>query len=139
MFRTILGLIILTLKSSAQNETRTKQIQVKDFDHFVDRTSAELNRKFFGGGELDQIWVRQLTSLSGEEWKDVRGAFTPIFTSGKMKNMMKFIHHVSKDLLNEFEKLSESKEEFELMKKEYEVEQDSGLGAPWNVLPLISI
>jgi len=91
-----------------------KQIQVKDFDHFVDRTSAELNRKFFGGGELDQIWVRQLTSLSGEEWKDVRGAFTPIFTSGKMKNMMKFIHHVSKDLLNEFVKLSESKEEFEL-------------------------
>lgn len=30
MLRTIFGLIILTLKSSAQNETRTKQIQVKE-------------------------------------------------------------------------------------------------------------
>jgi len=90
-----------------------KQIQVKDFDHFVDRISPELNRKFFGGGDIDQVWVRQLTSLSGEEWKDVRGAFTPIFTSGKMKTMMKFIHHVSQDLLNKFSKLSELKDEFE--------------------------
>ena len=30
-----------------------------------------------------------ITSVSptGEEWKDVRSAFTPIFTSGKLKGM----------------------------------------------------
>ena len=91
-----------------------KQIQVKDFDHFVDRISKETNRKFFSGGDLDQIWVRQLTSLSGDDWKDVRGAFTPIFTSGKMKTMLKFIHHVSQDLVNALGKHAEAKEEFEL-------------------------
>ena len=30
-------------------------IQVKDFDHFVDRNSASDNKKFFSGGELDQV------------------------------------------------------------------------------------
>ena len=79
-------------------------IQVKDFDHFVDRVGPHINEKFFKGGDTDHIWSQQLTSLSGEDWKDVRGAFTPIFTSGKMKGMLKFIHHVSKDLVEELEK-----------------------------------
>jgi len=91
-----------------------KMIQVKDFDHFVDRTSTETNKKFFAGGDLDKLWSKQLTSLGGEDWKEVRGAFTPIFTSGKMKNMMKFILQVSEDLTNEFEKKAEAGEEFEL-------------------------
>jgi len=91
-----------------------KQIQVKDFDHFMDRTSPELNTKFFAGGDLDALWAKQLTSLGGEEWKEVRGAFTPIFTSGKLKGMMKFIMQVSEDLSNEFDKKAEAGEEFEL-------------------------
>ena len=91
-----------------------KQIQVKDFDHFVDRISKETNMKLFRGGDLDKIWLRQLTSLSGDDWKDVRGAFTPIFTSGKMKTMLKFIQHVSKDLVNALGEHAEAREEFEL-------------------------
>jgi len=91
-----------------------KQIQVKDFDHFVDRTSPETNKKFFAGGDLDDLWAKQLTSLGGEDWKEVRGAFTPIFTSGKMKSMLKFIMQVSEDLTNEFDKKAKAGEEFEL-------------------------
>ena len=91
-----------------------RQIQVKDFDHFMDRTSPETNKKFFAGGDLDALWAKQLTSLGGEEWKEVRGAFTPIFTSGKLKGMMKFIMQVSEDLSNEFDKKAEAGEEFEL-------------------------
>ena len=30
-----------------------KQIQVKDFDHFVDRTSDTFNKKMFTGGDMD--------------------------------------------------------------------------------------
>ena len=30
-------------------------IQVKDFDHFVDRTSPSDNYKFFNGGEMDEV------------------------------------------------------------------------------------
>ena len=34
-----------------------KQIQVKDFDHFVDRTSDTVNRTMFRGGELDKVCI----------------------------------------------------------------------------------
>ena len=91
-----------------------KLIQVKDFDHFVDRTSPAQNRLLFSGGDLNKIWLRQLTSLTGDEWKEVRAAFSPIFTSGKMKNMMKFIQHVSGELVNEFDKHAKAGEEFEV-------------------------
>ena len=91
-----------------------KQIQVKDFDHFVDRTSLETTKKFFAGGDLDALWAKQLTNLSGDEWKEVRAAFTPIFTSRKMKGMLKFIMQVSDDLTDEFDKKAKAAEEFDL-------------------------
>ena len=39
--------------------------------------------KLIDGGDLDQCWTKQLVFMGGEEWKDVRSAFSPIFTSGK--------------------------------------------------------
>ena len=50
-----------------------------------------------------QIWELQLTSLTGDSWKSVRSAFTPIFTTGKMKGILKFIKHIAGDLTNEME------------------------------------
>jgi len=91
-----------------------KQIQVKDFDHFVDRTSDSMNKTMFRGGELDKLWMLQLTSITGDEWKEVRSAFTPIFTSGKMKGMLKFIKHVAGHLSEEMELKAKEGEEFEL-------------------------
>ena len=91
-----------------------RTIQVKDFDHFVDRFSGDLNDKLIRGGDLDKLWQNQLTSLTGDKWKDVRGTFSPIFTSGKMKNMLKFTLHVADHLVKECGKYAEKKEEFEL-------------------------
>jgi len=91
-----------------------KHIQVKDFDHFVDRLNFEFQKKFFSGGDTDKIWELQLTSITGDLWKEVRSAFTPIFTSGKMKGMLKFIKHVAGDLTNEMEMKAKEGEEFEL-------------------------
>jgi len=91
-----------------------KQIQVKDFDHFVDRTSDTFNKKMFAGGDLDKIWMLQLTSITGDDWKSVRSNFTPIFTSGKMKGMLKFIKHVAGDLTEEIKTKANKGEEFEL-------------------------
>jgi len=91
-----------------------RHIQVKDFDHFVDRTSPEINKAMFSGGDIDKIWELQLTNLNGDEWKDLRTVFTPIFTSGKMKGMLKFIKHIAGDLTNEMEMKAKKGEEFEL-------------------------
>ena len=55
-----------------------------------------------------------MTSISGDEWKDVRTTFSPIFTSGKMKGMLKYIIHISNSLIEELEKKSKQGEEFEL-------------------------
>merc|ERR1712038_1570947 len=91
-----------------------KHIMVKDFDHFVDRQGAELMEKQFAGGDTDKLWSRQLTSITGDEWKNVRSAFTPTFTSGKMKGMLKFIKHIAGDLEKEIEEKAAAGEEFEL-------------------------
>ncbi len=56
---------------------------VKDFDYFVDRNSSRV-LDFFKTTKTrsDEIWMRQMTNASGEEWKDLRATFSPIFTSG---------------------------------------------------------
>ena len=58
--------------------------------------------------------AHQLLSLTGDDWKDVRTTFSPIFTSGKMKAMMVFIQETSKSLTEEIIKLSISGNEIEL-------------------------
>ena len=56
----------------------------------------------------------QLFGITGDEWKEMRSAFTPIFTSGKMKGMLKFIKHVAGDLTKEIDSKAKKGEEFEL-------------------------
>ena len=55
-----------------------------------------------------------MTSLIGDEWKDIRSTFSPIFTSGKMKAMMVFIEETSRRLTEEFQKHAIAGDEFEL-------------------------
>jgi len=94
-----------------------KDVLVRDFDHFVNRTSIF---DFFGKGTTKydkvkieqnisvkelmptdvQIWHLQLSNIKEEEWKDVRSTLTPIFTSGKLKLMTVFINQVSRKALN---------------------------------------
>jgi len=50
----------------------------------------------------------------GDEWKDVRSTFSPIFTSGKMKAMMVFIRETTKRLIDEINQHAKSGTEFEL-------------------------
>jgi cytochrome P450 len=50
------------------------------------------------------------TSARGDEWKDIRSHLSPIFTSGKMKGMFKFIVEVSQKLVNELEKKTDMDE-----------------------------
>lgn len=103
-----------------------KQVFVKDFHNFVDRESAAATDFIFkSGSRTDFIWGRQLTSLSKDEWKHVRSTFSPIFTSGKLKSMMKFVKIVSDALVEDISKSAESGEAFEAKSKFGKFSMDS--------------
>ena len=68
-----------------------KNLLVKDFDVFVDRDKSFVEKMRKTNTLTDKIWLEQMSSALGENWKNIRSTFTPIFTSGKMKAMMVFI------------------------------------------------
>lgn len=112
-----------------------KQVCVKDFYNFVDRIDPINTGKFFGPSETDQIWAKQLTSLSGDEWKDVRSAFSPIFTSGKLKVMMRLVKHVSDSLVDDIMISAKSGEDFETKEKFGKFSMDSIASCAFGVDP----
>ncbi len=93
-----------------------RDIFVKDFGHFVDRSNL---LDFFGRDgptKTDHAWQKQLTNSKGDEWKDMRSIFSPIFTSGKLKMMTHFMNLVSKELEKELEAAAKSGKELDLKK-----------------------
>merc|ERR1712130_803880 len=90
-----------------------RQILVKDFNHFVDRDTEENMLKLFPG-KIDAYWLEQMTLKTGDKWKDIRSTFSPIFTSGKMKAMMRFIDKVSESLVQHMDKNTAMLDGFEL-------------------------
>ena len=74
-----------------QDPILIKQVLVKDFDSFVDREKTFTSKIAKTQQLADKIWVNQLSSASGDDWKSLRSTFSPIFTSGKMKAMLLFM------------------------------------------------
>lgn len=54
-----------------------RSVFVKDFDHFINRRSFEMPEV--------KVLRKMMTDMKDQEWKDVRSAVTPTFTSGKIK------------------------------------------------------
>lgn len=73
-----------------------KNIVVKDFNYFMDRTVAS--------PEHNEIAANMMFLQKGPEWKAVRTKMTPIFTSGKLKGMFPIVQTVGEDLVNYLEK-----------------------------------
>ncbi|XP_066137481.1 cytochrome P450 9e2-like isoform X2 [Euwallacea fornicatus] len=72
-----------------------KQITVKDFEHFEDR-SAMVDPK------ADPLFARNLLSLKGDEWKKMRETLTNSFTSSKMKLMFGLITDAAENFIKYF-------------------------------------
>lgn len=77
---------------------------VKDFNHFVDHTGPELVNMMTNNLLTDQIWCRNIGMLRGDQWKDIRSTFSPIFTSGRIKGMSTLIEGVATIMLESVKK-----------------------------------
>ncbi|KAM3966419.1 cytochrome P450 9e2-like isoform 1-T3 [Aphomia sociella] len=69
-----------------------KKITVKDFEHFLD------HRAFIDENN-DPLFGRNLFSLKGQEWKDMRSTLSPAFTSSKMRLMLPFMVEVGDQMI----------------------------------------
>ncbi|XP_072749241.1 cytochrome P450 9e2-like [Anoplolepis gracilipes] len=61
-----------------------KSIGIKNFDSFPDHV-------FFGTGTQDPLFGKNLLSLRGDQWRDVRTLLSPSFTSSKMRTMFQLM------------------------------------------------
>jgi cytochrome P450 family 9 len=55
-----------------------------------------------------------MTNMNGDEWKEVRSTFSPIFTSGKLKGMYQLIKSVAESLSEEICTQAKQGTDFEL-------------------------
>ncbi|CAD0199599.1 unnamed protein product [Chrysodeixis includens] len=68
-----------------------KKITVKDFEHFLDHRSIFSNS--------DSYFARNLFSMKGQEWKDMRSTLSPAFTSSKIRLMVPFMVEVGDQMI----------------------------------------
>jgi cytochrome P450 family 9 len=73
-----------------------KQIGVKEFDHFHDHLSVK-------SIELDPLLSKTLFHLTGYKWKQMRTTLSPVFTSGKLRNMYHLIGECAENFAKHFE------------------------------------
>jgi cytochrome P450 family 6 len=74
-----------------------KNILVKDFKYFMDRTFSFEER-------FDPIVAYNLVFLKGRIWRHLRTNLTPVFTSRKMKMMFCLVDFCGKELADCLEK-----------------------------------
>ncbi|CAG2114850.1 unnamed protein product [Medioppia subpectinata] len=66
-----------------------KQVLVKEFHRFCNRSEA-------GGGH--PVVEKNLFNARDEHWKRIRAIASPVFTSGKLKRMLKLINGCARDM-----------------------------------------
>lgn len=80
-----------------------KQIGVKDFDHFVNhRTPID--------DDADPLFSRNLFSMKGDKWRDMRSTLSPAFTGSKMRSMFELVVNCAEDMKSFLLEQSETEE-----------------------------
>jgi cytochrome P450 family 6 len=69
-----------------------KNVLIKDFAVFA-------NRSIFNNEKDDPMGSHLLFLLKTPDWRDMRRKISPVFTSGKMKNMYRLIAEVGEDMM----------------------------------------
>lgn len=73
-----------------------KDVYVKNFDSCPDHQS-------FIDERMDPILGKNVFSLKGDRWREVRSALTPSFTASKMKFLFELVSKVSQDFVHHLE------------------------------------
>ncbi|CAH2269490.1 jg27299 [Pararge aegeria aegeria] len=74
-----------------------KRITIKDFEHFLDHRGLTADN-------VEPLFSRNIISLKGQEWKDMRSTLSPAFTSSKIKLMVPFMEEVGKPMIRSIKK-----------------------------------
>ncbi|GAB0096690.1 hypothetical protein DMENIID0001_122330 [Sergentomyia squamirostris] len=73
-----------------------KQMCVKDFEHFLDhRVSIDPKE--------EPIFGRNLLSLKGQQWRDMRSTLSPAFTGSKMRTMFQLVSECAETTMKHLE------------------------------------
>ncbi|KAK0087675.1 hypothetical protein PV325_000413 [Microctonus aethiopoides] len=89
-----------------------KNITVKYFDHFVDHRG-------FVDPVQDPLFGKNLFSLRGDNWREIRNLLSPAFTSSKMKAMFKLMEKCSQDFANYMYEQTQKKKTLTINSKEF--------------------
>ncbi|EFA12855.1 cytochrome P450 6k1 [Tribolium castaneum] len=84
-----------------------KSILVKDFAVFSNRSISE-------NKENDPMGSHLLFLLKTPDWRDMRRKITPVFTSGKMKNMYSLISEAGNDMIQHMRKEVSKSDQLEM-------------------------
>nr|XP_034180232.1 cytochrome P450 9e2-like [Osmia lignaria] len=88
-----------------------KTVTIKYFDHFPDHRS-------FVTEEMDPIFGKNVFSLTGDRWREMRNTLSPSFTTNKMKFIFDLVSKCSQEFTNylydhpEFSSMIEAKDAF---------------------------
>ncbi|CAH1178924.1 unnamed protein product [Phaedon cochleariae] len=72
-----------------------KEITIKKFDHFTDRRT-------YIPDDVDPLWGKNLFSLRGAHWRNMRSTLSPAFTSSKMKGIFILMENCAENFVNHF-------------------------------------
>ncbi|KXJ73271.1 hypothetical protein RP20_CCG016134 [Aedes albopictus] len=79
-----------------------KQITVKDFDHFMDRSLPSSSNRTESEEPVEGLFANSLVAFRGQKWKDMRSTLSPAFTGSKIRHMFDLIAECSRSMVEHF-------------------------------------
>ena len=91
-----------------------RNIWIKDFDHFAIADSSQgLNASTWPATRHEKLLIKNIQGRTGDDWKDLRSTFSPIFTSGKLRIMTPLLQAINKKMNKYVSTLAEEGTMFE--------------------------
>lgn len=118
-FRVVGGFEFRRPVVSIMDPKLVKLLTVKDFEYFQDHRVVITE-------DIDPMFGKLLTAMTGQKWKDMRATLSPAFTGSKMRQMYDFVSDVgqqtAKTMQDDIKGGSESSFEFKALAMKFTVD-----------------